>query len=438
MEKIALISLGCAKNLVDSEVMLGYLKKDGYGFTSKLEEADVIIINTCGFIKESRKESFEEIKRASKLKKSSRLKRIIVTGCYVEREKKELKETFPEVDSWLGVRDFDKIGDLIRGKTFLESDACFLYSHTSPRELSTPPSWTYIKISEGCSHKCSFCAIPLIKGPYRSREINSIVEEAEMLTSRGIKEINLISQDSTYFLREKGKEDGLVSLLKELLKIRGIEWIRILYGYPEEIDDELLEIIQEEKICSYLDLPFQHSHPRILRKMKRGMEGKKALKFIEKIRKKIPDIALRTSLIVGFPGEGNEEFEDLKLFVQEARLDHIGVFTYSRERGTEAYLLGDPVKESVKEKRKRKIMELQAEISYVNNSKYLNQKVDVLIEGMLKEDETILVGRGEFQAPEVDGVIFVEANQKAGRLLNKIHKVEIVGYDVYDLYGKIV
>jgi ribosomal protein S12 methylthiotransferase len=252
-----------------------------------------------------------------------------------------------------------------------------------------------------------------------------------------VKEINLISQDTTYFGRDQGLEDGLPLLLKELLNIQGIEWIRILYGYPEEISGSLLEVMQEDRICSYLDIPFQHSDSKIIKKMKRGMDGRRALKFIQKLRKKLPDIVLRTSLVVGFPGEGKKEFEDLEKFVEEAKFDHLGVFTYSKEEGTDCFDLGDPVKESVKRKRIDKIMEIQSEISFENNKKYLNQSLDVLIEGIPKENPDILIGRGRFQAPEVDGMILIDAPGKWEKVVNTIQKVEITGGDVYDLYGKL-
>jgi ribosomal protein S12 methylthiotransferase len=438
MDKIALITFGCAKNLVDSEVMLGYLSQAGFSFVSNPDEGDIIILNTCGFIQPARDEVLEAIQNVIRLKRKTRRKRIIVSGCYVEKEKNRLIEKFPEVDFWLGVADFDKIVQAVRGLPFEKSKDCFLYSHTSPRWVSTPPGWAYLKVSEGCSHQCSFCIIPLIKGSYRSRRIASILEEARNLAQKDVKELNLISQDTTYFGRDLGLSDGLTLLLQELVQIQGIEWIRILYGYPEEISDSLLEVMQEKKICSYLDLPFQHSDPQILGKMKRSMDGKRALALISKIRQKLPDVALRTSLIVGFPSEGRKEFGDLKRFVREAKFDHLGVFTYSLEKDTEAFSLGDDVRENEKRKRKEEIMEIQAEISYENNKKRLKQKVEVLIEGTLEENAQILIGRGRFQAPEVDGVLTLESSGEISHVVNTIQTVEIVGADVYDLQGKLI
>lgn len=438
MKQVALITLGCAKNLVDSEVMLGYLEKAGYTFVAKPQEADVVIVNTCGFIRPAKEESAQTLTQASHLKKRDDRKKIVAIGCYVERDKDFLQRRFPEIDLWLGVNDFHHIVEAVEGEPFQKSPSCFLYDHSSPRILSTPPGWAYLKISEGCSHQCSFCAIPLIKGSYRSRTLSSIITEAEILASRGVKEINLISQDSTYYGQDIGLKDGLAALLRNLIPIKDIEWIRVLYGYPEEITDALLEVMQEEKICSYLDLPFQHSHPQIIKRMKRAMDGKRALRLIEKIRKKIPDLALRTSLVVGFPGEGKDEFENLINFVREARFDHLGVFTYSQEEGTDCFSLGDPVKESVKKRRKEKIMNTQADISFQNNSRYLHQHLEVIIEGTWREDPSQLVGRSWFQAPEVDGVIFLCSPLPLAKVVNTIQKVEINAYDIYDLYGNII
>jgi ribosomal protein S12 methylthiotransferase len=435
MNRVALITLGCAKNLVDSEVMLGYLAEKGYAFVSQPEEADIIIINTCGFIHPARNEALDALQAAVGLKKKDRNKKIFASGCYVERNYEELKEYFPDVDGWFGVKDFDKIVQVVEGSPYSEAQSSFLYDHRSPRLLSTPAGWAYVKISEGCSHGCSFCAIPQIKGAYRSRPISSIVREVENLTSNGVKEIDLISQDTTYYGRDFGKKEGLPLLLEKLLEIRSLSWIRLLYGYPEEVSDRLLEVMQEERVCSYLDIPFQHADSGIIKIMKRGLDGKRALHLIEKIRKKLPDTALRTSLIVGFPGEAQKEFEILEHFVRQAQFDHLGVFTYSKEANTDCYPLGDPVGQEEKERRKEKLMGIQSEISFKINGRYLNRQLDVLIEGHLEQDKTVLFGRGKFQAPEVDGVVFIDTEGKDSRRINAIHKVEITDRDIYDLYG---
>lgn len=438
MKKVALISLGCAKNLVDSEVMVGLLEEKNYESAAHLAEADIIVINTCGFIDPARRESLAFIRQALEEKNRSKRKKVIVTGCYVQRSRTELQESFPDVDAWIGVNDFDKIAYAAEGQPFENSESCFLYDHSSPRKISTPPGWTYVKISEGCSHKCSFCSIPLIKGNYRSRSIPSITQEVERLVASGVKEINLVSQDSTAFGRDQKMKEGLVHLLENLLKLKNLEWIRILYSYPEEVSDSLLEIMREEKICSYLDIPFQHSHPFIIERMKRGLDGKESLKLLDRIRDKVPGIAIRTSLVVGFPGEGKKEFDDLRAFVTAACFDHLGVFTYSLEEGTDCYRFGDPIKAHVKRRRKERIMELQAVISFENNKKYRNQKIEVLIEGTLKQAPQVMVGRAKFQAPEVDGVILIASDERKPQIFNSIQKVEITDTDVYDLQGDLI
>ncbi len=435
---VSLATFGCAKNLVDSEVMLGYLRRAGYTFLPDPGKADVIILNTCGFIRPAKEEAAQALKEAAAQKKRDKNKTIVAAGCYVERNGEGLRSEYPEVDVWLGVKDFDKIVQAIEGRSFRGGKETFLCSHKTPRLISTPPSWAYVKISEGCSHECAFCAIPLIKGRYRSRSLSSIVAEARELGCRGIKEINLISQDTTYFGRDKGMNDGLVKLLRRLIDVPAISWIRFLYGYPEEITDNLLEIMAEKKICPYLDIPFQHADRRILKGMKRSMDGKRGLALIEKIRKRLPDVALRTSLIVGFPGEGRKEFEALKAFVRTARFDHLGVFTYSPEEGTDSFPRGDPVPEKEKIARQEEIMRTQAEISAEINKKYLKRRIEVLIENPFRRGGKPSSGRARFQAPEVDGVVYIQDDSPMAHGLKPLERVEIVAADVYDLHGKIV
>jgi len=436
MKKVVLLTFGCAKNLVDSEIMAGCLQEADYVFVADPAKADIVILNTCGFIGPAKEEAEEAIKKALFLKKKDGSKKVVVTGCYAERYKTDLLQRYPGVDAWLGVKDFDKIVRVVEERAFPASERTYLYSHRTPRALSTPSSWAYLKISEGCSHQCAFCSIPLIKGAYNSRSVSSIVREARNLASRGVREINLISQDTTYFGKDQGRRDGLARLLEELVKLRDIAWIRILYGIPEEITEALLEIMQETKICPYLDIPVQHSDPALIRKMKRAMDGRRALRLIEKIRKKLPGIALRTSIIVGFPGEGRREFEDLRAFVRAASFDHLGVFTYSREEGTAAYALGDPVPEIVKQRRKDKILELQAGLSSVKLRAYVGRTLDVLIEGAAKDNPRCLIGRSGFQAPEVDGLVIVERFRPSKAAPGPIQRIEITASDVYDLHGK--
>jgi len=438
MKKVALISLGCAKNLVDSEVMLGYLEASDYQITADQKSADIIVINTCGFIEPARSEAKDFIQKAIKLKKKAKNKIIAVTGCYVERSAETLKRAYPEIDIWTGVKNFHHIIDILEKKSFTPANNTFLYDHLSPRRFSSPPSWAYVKISEGCSHKCGFCAIPEIKGPYFSRAISSIVLEVQNLVSLGIKEINLISHDSTFFGRDKELKDGLPLLLEHLLNIKDLEWIRVLYACPEEISDRLLEIMQEVKICSYIDAPFQHADSNIIKKMKRGMDSVRALKLIKKVRHKVTDAVLRTSIIVGFPGEGNQEFKNLLSFIKTAKFNHLGVFIYSPEKNTSCYSLGDPVPKKVKAARKQEIMEIQAEISQEHNKKYLGKHLEVIFEGSIQQDPSILAARTRFQAPEVDGSVFIDTEAAENKISSLIQKVEITGCDIYDLYGVLI
>ncbi len=437
-QSVALISLGCAKNLVDSEVMLGLLRKAGYAFVGRPEKADVIVLNTCGFIQPARREAEAAIRSLLRLKVKDPAKRIVVAGCYVEKSREALARAFPGVDDWLGVGQFDMIVQALRGKSVFKPRPTFLYSHLTPRIVSTPRAWAYVKISEGCSHKCAFCSIPLIKGPYRSRPLSSVVEEARELARQGVKEINIISQDTTYYGRDLGLRDGLTHLVRALVGVPGLAWIRLLYGYPEEVGASLLEVLGEKKVCPYLDIPFQHADPRILRLMGRGIHGLRALRLIDKIRRAVPSIALRTSVIVGFPGEGRTEFKRLAEFVRLAAFDHLGVFIYSREEGTPAFRLGDTVTERVKASRRARLMELQAEISRSRNQEYKGRTLDVLLDGPSAEDPFLAFGRTLFQAPEVDGIVKVRAARPVSGLLQGVHQVEISRAGVYDLRGNLV
>ena len=418
--------------------MLGYLSRAGYAISPQPEEADIIVLNTCGFIRPARDEAGEGIESALALKKKRQDRIVVVAGCFVERYRPDLERRYPGVDAWLGVRDFDHIVEALERRPYERGLETYLLGRETPRLLSTPSTWAYLKISEGCSHECAFCAIPLIKGAYHSRSIRSIVAEAGELAGRGIKEVNLISQDTTYFGRDKGREGELIRLLRRLIDVRGIRWIRLLYGYPEEITPALLEVMREDKICSYLDVPFQHADRRLLNSMNRSMDGTRALRLIETIRKALPDAAIRTSLIVGFPGEGREEFLRLKRFVREARFDHLGMFTYSPEEGTGAFELGDPVPESEKARRRDEIMALQAEIAASVQQQYLKRRLDVLIDSSSSAENKGIVGRARFQAPEVDGVVLIVRGDSAAGPIRPIEKVEIISAGVYDLCGIVV
>jgi ribosomal protein S12 methylthiotransferase len=434
-KKAALINLGCAKNLVDSEVMLGYLRGAGYSFVRSPEDADVVVVNTCGFIRPARDEANDVIRRLSRLKKRHPEKKVAVVGCYVKKDREALRRAFPAIDVWLGVGSYDRIVEAVEGLSVRELAGTFLYDHRSPRLLSTPPSWAYLKVSEGCSHRCAFCSIPSIKGPYRSRTVSSVAAEAEAMAGRGIKEIVLISQDTTYYGKDRGMKDGAAKLLRKLAGIGGLEWVRMLYGYPDEVSDALLEALAEEKVCPYLDIPFQHSDPGITKRMKRGIDGARALKLIEKIRKKVPDVALRTSLIVGFPGEGAKEFHGLMQFVREARFNHLGVFTYSPEAGTAAAALDDRLTSEEKERRRGEIMELQAGISRAHNEAFVGRRMKVILEGPQANGRGF-TARTKYQAPEVDGVVIIEPGAAALKTGGPFVEVEITGAETYDLKGR--
>ena len=434
---IALITFGCAKNLVDSEVMLGYLGTGGYHFVKDPAQADIIVLNTCGFIQPSRDEADQAIQEAL-AQKAKRGVRVIVTGCYAERDRGLLAARYPAVDAWIGVKDFDKIRAVVEGQPFRPGERTFLYGHESPRVLSTPRGWAYLKVSEGCSHDCTFCAIPLIKGRYRSRPASSIVEEARRLAEGGVREIVLISQDTTFFGRDKGRSNGLARLLLDLAEIPDLRWVRFLYGYPEEITDALLDAMNHPKICRYLDIPFQHADPGIVRRMGRSVPGGRALHLLDQIRARLPGAVVRTSLIVGFPGEGRREFAALESFVRSARFDHLGIFAYSREEGTTAFGLGDPVRAAAKERRRARILEIQAGLAAKAQAGRVGQVLEVLIEGSYERSDRLLVGRTRFQAPEVDGVVFVERPGGWDPAGEPLRSVEIVAADVYDLQGRFV
>ncbi len=440
MKKVALISLGCAKNLVDSEVMLGVLKRSGYSFVDRPSSADIIVVNTCGFIQPARDEAEEALEGALLLKREDPRKKIVVAGCYVERDEARLRRRFPDVDAWTGVRSFDRIAEVLEGRPGPRPGRTFLYSDASPRVVTTPSTWAYVKISEGCSHRCGFCSIPLIKGRYTSRSMASVVREVRALAALGVKEIDLVSHDTTFYGRDRGRRDGLVDLLERLIRVDGIEWVRILYGNPDEVTDALLDIMKEKKVCRYLDIPFQHSDPGLVKAMKRGLDGAKALRLLAKIRSRVPGVAVRTSLIVGFPGEGRKEFQSLERFVEEARFDHLGVFTYSAEDGTDSYGRPETASPEEKESRRAEIMLLQAELSLERNRSYVGKVLDVLVEGPAEPHGRMLAARARFQAPEVDGRVLVSLPDRRFGTPSPapIVKTRVRSAGPYDLEGMLV
>ncbi len=443
MLKVGLVSLGCPKNLVDSEIMLGTLRASGYAITSDPGEADVLVVNTCTFIDPARRESIDAILEMAELKKSGRCRRLVVAGCMVQRSRDELSDAIPEIDALVGLDDLERIADacaLEPGARFEASrgTARYLYSHETPRLLSTPGHSVYVKISEGCDHTCSFCAIPSFRGAQRSRSIASIVEETRRLAAGGAVEINLIAQDTTDYGADRSDGASLARLLRALDEVQGPEWIRVLYAYPNRITPEFVEALAAcRRVARYLDLPLQHADAGILRVMRRGGNAGSHLRLIENLRDRVPGISLRSTFIVGFPGESEEHFETLCGFVDEARLDHAGVFTYSEEQGTAAAGLADDVPAEVKERRRERLLRIQERGAAKRNRRWIGREVRVMVEGPHEESDLLICGRMEGQAPEIDGrVILTDAPRalSAGDFV----RTRIDRVHGYDLFGAAV
>ncbi|NNG08108.1 MAG: 30S ribosomal protein S12 methylthiotransferase RimO [Desulfobacteraceae bacterium] len=440
-KKIFLISLGCAKNLVDSENVLGHLKTNGFPIVSRLEEAEVAIVNTCGFIQSAVEESIDTILEVAKRKERAELEALYVIGCFVQRYGYKLRKEIPEVDGWLGTGEIHKIVDILEGgakksPSFLISTPTYLADHTVPRVQTTPFYSAYLKIAEGCSHKCSYCTIPRLRGPYRSRGLESLIMEAENMVGRGVKEVNLIAQDTTMYGRDLEGDIHLEDLLERLVHVQGLRWVRILYGHPHGISDRLLELVDgEEMICPYLDIPLQHINEKILEAMGRGCDGENPWQLIERIRARTPQVSLRTTVMVGFPGETDEIFDELYGFVRAAEFDHLGGFIYSPEEGTSAPRLEPVVEERVAKERLDAIMGLQAQISERKNREMVGHIVSVLVEGVSPETHLLLKGRTATMAPDVDGQVLIN---KGEGVIGEIVPVRIEEAHTYDLVGPIL
>ena len=438
---ILFVSLGCDKNLVDTEVMLGLLAKNGHQMVDSEDMADVIVVNTCCFIHDAKEESIQTILEMAEYKKEGSLKALIVTGCLAQRYKQEILDEIEEVDAVLGTTSYDKIVDAIedalKGKKTLElTDLDALPVVDSKRVMTTGGHFAYLKIAEGCDKHCTYCIIPKIRGNFRSVPMERLLKEAEELVSQGVKELILVAQETTLYGKDIYGEKSLHRLLKELCKIKGLYWIRILYCYPEEIYDELIQVIKEEdKICKYLDLPIQHASDAILKRMGRRTSKAQLVEIVEKLRREIPDITLRTTLITGFPGETEEQHEELMAFVDEMEFDRLGVFTYSPEEDTPAATMPDQIDESVKEDRQADLMELQQEIAFELAENMVGKEVLVMIEGKVA-DENAYVGRTYKDAPNVDGLIFVESDELM--MSGDFAKVRVTGALDYDLIGELV
>jgi len=439
--KVYLESLGCPKNLVDSEVIAGYLKESGYTFTTCKEKADIIIVNTCAFIKDATQEAIDTIFELAELKKVGLCKKLVIAGCLPQRYGEQLIHELKEVDLFIGVGEFPRIGELLEEERAENSPPplhisapTFLLNHTTPRILATPTYTAYVKIAEGCSHHCSFCTIPKIKGPYQSRPAESITAEVKKLASQGVKEINLIAQDTTFYGKDLTNKTDLVYLLKQLSPINGIEWIRVLYCHPDHLSPDLITIMrEEEKICNYIDLPLQHISDPILKRMGRGKDSTTIKKLIAKLRRDIPNLFLRTTLMVGFPGEEEKDFNLLMDFVKETAFEHLGAFRYSNEEGTRAYRFKGKVPDEVIEERYHTLMSTQSRISLKNNQRLIGSQQRVLIEGFNKET-SMPFGRTFFQAPDIDEIVYIE---KGNAAVGEMVEVKITDASEYDLFAKI-
>ena len=439
--KILFVSLGCDKNLVDTEVMLGMLTGKGYSITDDENEADVVVINTCCFIGDAKEESINNILEMAELRKSGQIKALIVTGCLAQRYKEEVQTEIPEVDAIIGTTAIDTIVETLEGVLAGQShnhieDINLPPVYDKKRIVTTGGHYAYLKIAEGCDKRCSYCIIPKVRGNYRSIPMESLIAEAKQLVEFGAKELILVAQETTLYGKDLYGEKSLPKLLHELCRIDGLYWIRILYCYPEEITDELIETIRtEEKVCHYLDIPIQHASDNILKRMGRRTNQQELRDMIAKLRERIPDICLRTTLITGFPGETQEDHEELMAFVDEMEFDRLGVFTYSAEEDTPAATFDDQIDEELKKDRQAEIMELQQEIAFEKAQDAVGRTVLAIIEGKLP-DEHAYAARTYMDAPGVDGLVFVQTS--AELMTGDFVKVKITGSYEYDLIGEIV
>lgn len=439
MLKIALESLGCSKNLVDAEIMMGILNKKGYKLTGNFDEADVILVNTCGFIESAKQESIETIIEFANLKETGNLKLLIVTGCLAQRYSDELREEIPEIDAIVGTGSYQNIDEILanlqKEKQIISlNDIEVMYNEDLPRYISTPEYMAYIKISEGCDKHCTYCIIPKLRGKQKSRKIEDIVAEAKNLAQDGVKELVVIAQDSTMYGSDIYGDAKLPQLLEELAKIEGLKWIRIMYSYPESITEELVDVIKRnDNICSYFDMPIQHASNKVLKLMNRQTTKEELLDKINMIRTAIPDATLRTTLITGFPGEDEKDFEELVEFVKEVKFDKLGVFPYSREEGTAADKLPNHLEQEVKEERRDVIMMIQQSISEEINKNKVGKAYEVLIEEQIEDN--VYIGRTKFDAEEIDSIVYVKShtNLEPGDFAN----VKINTALEYDLMGDI-
>jgi ribosomal protein S12 methylthiotransferase len=449
MKKIGFVSLGCPKNLVDSEVMMGQLKGAGYEITTDASEADTLVVNTCGFIDSAKQESIDAILEAARLKTEGKATRLVVAGCLVERYRDQLRAEMPEVDAFIGtnqINDITKVCDEKVNTRFLpviplgNQSATYLYDESTPRVLATPSHYAFVKIAEGCDRPCAFCFIPQMRGHFRSRRFGSVMVEAQQLVEEGIKELILVAQDSSRYGEDLGQTDALAHLMRELSHLEGVEWVRVMYTYPTHISDAFLEVLaQESKAVKYLDMPLQHASANVLKLMKRGGTRASLERLIKRVRERVPGIAIRTTFITGFPGETEEDFEELLAFVRNAEFDRVGVFTYSDEEGTQAFDLPDKVDAKIAARRRARLMKEQARISRRRNKARIGSTVRVLFEGESEESDLLWQGRMETQAPDIDGCVLInDAPAGFSPVPGQFVNVQITEAHDYDLIGQIV
>ena len=461
--KLGFLSLGCPKNLVDGEVMLGLARDAGHEITADAEHADAIVVNTCAFIDQAKEESVNAILEMAQLKRDGACKRLIVTGCLAERYRDQLKAEIPEIDVVLGTGEVPEIVGAIAGATagagsaplpfFRSRDALspseprnpgtpeptYLYDASTPRLVTTPRHYAYVKVAEGCDYTCAFCIIPTLRGSYRSREEDSIVVEAERLAAQGVRELLLISQDTTFFGIDRGERGALARLLRRLNQVDGLEWIRLLYLYPTTITDDVLDAMAEcEKVCKYVDLPLQHASAEVLRRMRRPGNRDAYDKLLARIRRRVPGVTLRTTFIVGFPGETEQDVDELVDFVRATEFDHVGVFTYSHEEGTRAHAMDDDVPASVKAARRDRVMRLQKQIVGRKHKARLGETVRVLVDGPSPESPLVLQGRVEGQAPDIDAVVYLSDCDPSEIASGQMISAQVIGAKGYDLVASVI
>ncbi len=442
MPKVGMVSLGCPKNLVDSEVILGILARHGYALTPLAEDADVLIVNTCSFIEPAKRESIQTILEMAEHKKSGSAKRLVVAGCLVERYRQELLKEIPEVDYVIGTNELERVLQACEfeteGRESLAPIEPYLYHEFTPRVLSTPSYSAYVKIAEGCDHPCSFCVIPQMRGRFRSRRFESVVREAENLAGAGVREVTLIGQDTSSYGEDLGLRGGLATLLRELGKVPELVWLRFLYCYPNRLNEALIAAVAETpKVCKYLDIPLQHASLSVLKLMRRGSSGDHFLRMLETIRGAIPGVALRTSFIVGFPGETEDDFRALLDFVATAQFDHLGVFLYSNEETSAAFSLVGQVPACVARRRQRELLALQRKISRRKLREKIGKRLPVLVEGRSEETDLLFVGRLESQAPEIDGRVFINDFQGREPQVGDFRWATITDASDYDLVARL-